>query len=232
MKNLTNALILLGFVLGLSACARGLTPQERQMTTELMGQSIDAERARWIEFGVIGMTSRTYPTRPQITCRERIGPAPTGPSFQGRTAGAVAWDHVLTSPDWTLPNYLEGYPNRINLVAAMFFAHEMVHIWQWQNREITGYSPFKGLSEHRPGIDPYLFDPEQEIQFLQMGYEQQAALVEEFICCRTLAPDAPRTQRLYDTLSQAMPVTHPAQTPRPREVYGVDPNADLRGVCD
>jgi hypothetical protein len=114
----------------------------------------------------------------------------------------------------------------------MYFAHEMTHVWQWQNRATTGYSPFRGLAEHKPGVDPYLFDPTEEIKFLEMGYEQQASLVEEFICCRTLAPDAARTHRLYETLAAVMPVQHPTQTPRPVEVLGVHEDADLLGICD
>jgi len=197
-----------------------------------MGDTLISSDVQMFELGVIGTTTRTYAARPQITCREKIAPEPSGPTIQTRTAGAVAWTHVLTNPDWTLPDYAQGYPEKINLVAAMFFAHEMVHIWQWQNRDTTGYSPFRGLAEHKPGVDPYLLDPSQEITFLEMGYEQQAALVEEFICCRTLAPDAPRTERLYGVLSQVMPVQHPSQTPRPDQVFGVSEGTDLVGICD
>ncbi|MEL6957582.1 MAG: hypothetical protein AAGL89_01365 [Pseudomonadota bacterium] len=209
-----------------------MTQSERLLMGDLTGDALDLSEVRLIEVGVIGAWTRDYPARPQVTCRERIAPPPDGPTITTRTAGAVAWDHVLLNPDWTIPDYADGYPERINLVAAMFFAHEMVHIWQWQNREVTGYSPFRGLAEHRPGVDPYLFDPEQQIPFLEMGYEQQASLVEEFICCRTLAPEAARTERLWRTLSEALPVTHPTQTPRPTEVLGVYENADLDGVCD
>lgn len=223
--------ILLALLL-LTACARGLTDGERLLTRDIMGDTFIPNDARMLEAGFIGMTSRTYPARPQTTCREKIAPEPNGPTIQVRTAGAVAWTHVLTSPDWTLPDYADGYPDRINLVAAMFFAHEMTHIWQWQNRASTGYSPFRGLSEHKPGADPYLFDPNETFSFLDLGYEQQASLVEEFICCRTLAPDGARTQRLYDALSSVMPVQHPSQTPRPTEVFGVDQSTDIIGICD
>ena len=144
----------------------------------------------------------------------------------------MAWTHVLSNPDWTLTDYAPEYPEEFNIVAAMYFAHEMTHIWQWQNRDKTGYSPFRGLAEHKPGVDPYLFDPDEEIRFLDMGYEQQAVLVEEYICCRTLAPEAERTQRLYEVLSAVMPVQHPTQTPKPLQVFGVDENANLVGICD
>lgn len=216
----------------LTGCARGLTDGETALMAEVMGGTFNPDQARLREVGVIGMTTQTYPVRPRVTCQSRIHAPPAGPTFQTRTAGAVAWTHVLTNPDWTLPDYLAGYPDRINLVAAMFFAHEMTHIWQWQNRALTGYSPLRGAAEHRPGTDPYLFDPDQDMTFLDMGYEQQASLIEEFICCRTLAPDAARTQRLYDVVSQVMPVQHPRQTPRPSELLGIDEGADLAGICD
>ncbi|MBT8410611.1 MAG: hypothetical protein KJP02_02280 [Octadecabacter sp.] len=216
----------------LAGCARGLTEPETVLMSELMGDTFDPAEARLLEVGVIGMRTRTFPVRPQVTCQSRIQRPLEGPTFQTRTAGVVAWTHVLTNPDWTLPNYLSGYPERINLVAAMYFAHEMTHIWQWQNRALTGYSPLRGAAEHRSGTDPYLFDPDQDITFLDMGYEQQASLVEEYICCRTLAPEAARTQRLYGVLSQVMPVQPPSQTPRPAEVLGVDPAANIAGICD
>ena len=202
------------------------------MIGQIMGDTLNTNDVRLLEVDVINMTTRIYPTRPQITCREKIAPPPTGPTIRTRTAGAVAWTHVLTIPDWTTPNYVSGYPEKINLVGAMYFAHEMTHVWQWQNRTITGYSPLRGLAEHKPGIDPYLFDPAEEIHFLAMGYEQQASLVEEFICCRTLAPAAPRTERLYQALSAVMPVQDPIQTPRPVEILGVHKDAELVGICD
>jgi hypothetical protein len=138
----------------------------------------------------------------------------------------------LANPDWTVPDYAPDYPDAIHLHAALYFAHEMTHIWQWQNRDITGYSPITGAFEHQPRVDPYLFDPDEETDFLSMGYEQQAALVEEFVCCRTPAPTAPRTQRLYDTLSAVMAVQHPTQTPVPLQVTDVYENANLVGICD
>ncbi|MCF2905488.1 hypothetical protein L0666_10845 [Octadecabacter sp. CECT 8868] len=223
--------ILMAFLI-LCGCARGLSDGERALMSPIMGDTFVAEDARLMEVGVIGMVTRTYPTRPQTTCRERINPPPTGPTIQTRTAGAVAWTHVLTNPDWTLPDYAPRYPEAINLSAALYFAHEMTHIWQWQNRATTGYSPFRGLAEHKPGADPYLLKADSEVAFHDLGYEQQAVLIEEFICCRTLAPNGARTERLYETLSAVMPVQHPTQTPKPDEVFGVYEDADLRGVCD
>lgn len=52
-------------------------------------------------------------------------------------------------------------------------AHELIHVWQYQN----GMSAFTYLIRER-GL--YGYDPEYD-QFNTMGYEQQAALVEDYV---------------------------------------------------
>lgn len=218
-------------LLTLAGCGRALTGGEEALVAELMGPTLDTGEVRMLEAGFIGLTTQTYPARPRVTCREKIAPPPRGPTVQVRTAGAVLFDHVLSAPDWTLPDYLPGYPDRINLVAAMYFTHEMAHIWQWQNREITGYHPLRGAAEHRGGADPYLFDPEDRTPFLDLGYEQQASLVEEYVCCRTLDPTGARTQRIWERLSAVMPVAPPGTAPRPIAVSGLHEETDIDGIC-
>ena len=88
----------------------------------------------------------------------------------------------------------------------MLFAHEMTHVWQWQNRKRTGYTPLKAATEHQTHVDPYLIDPDTSAQFLDHGYEQQGAIVEEYVCCQLLDPEAPRTARLRAMISEAMPI--------------------------
>ena len=101
---------------------------------------------------------------------------------------------------------MPGWPDRIDLYDAMLFAHESVHAWQWQNRDRTGYTPLKALREHSNSADPYLFDDSTERSFLDYGFEQQGSIVEEYVCCHLLDPDAPRTRRLRDMIAQHMPV--------------------------
>ena len=219
------ALILL---LLIAACGRPLTPTEARFAAELHGGQINAGAVRLHKVPV-GFVSRTYPTRPQVACRERIQPPPQRATFEATTAGVVLGNQALVDPDWFLDDYLVGYPERIDLIAAMFFAHEMTHVWQWQNRARTGYSPLRAAAEHVPGADPYLFDPEARLGFLDFGYEQQAAIVEEYVCCRTLAPEGARTERLAALLRQAMPLQSALP---PDEVILPWAEADLSGICD
>lgn len=221
-------LLLLSALVLVAGCSRGLTPGEAAFAARLFGPETAASRIRLTEAGPVGAFSATYPTRPATTCRERILPPPEGDTFETRTAAVALWDHVLTSPDWYLDDYLPGWPGQMNLVAAMFFAHEITHVWQWRNREQTGYSLARVATEHRAVEDPYLFDPHDGRRFADYGYEQQASLVEEYVCCAAVAPGGARTARLRDLLAEALPLQ---SLPVPDRVLIPYPEADLSGIC-
>ena len=99
------------------------------------------------------------------------------------------------------------------------------------NRDLTGYHPLKAAAEHGDGEDPYLFDVTIEHDFLDYGFEQQGAIVEEYVCCRALAPDAARTQRLHDMLAGVFPVSSLPQS-RAHDVLLPWKDAELQGICD
>jgi len=218
-------------ILLLVACGRPLTPSEAAFMADLQGDALDTAPIRIVENPLIGTITLRYPARPATTCRERIFPAPQGDIVEGRVAGMVLFNRLHVRPDINLPDYTLMPDGRRHLAAAMFFAHEMTHIWQWQNRAITGYHPLRAAREHALIDDPYRFDPQSEIPFLAYGYEQQASLVEEYVCCRTLDPQGARTTRLEALLSQAMPVT-PLQS-RADGIVTVLPWAGVqtRGIC-
>ena len=73
-------------------------------------------------------------------------------------------------------------------------------------------------------IDP-LFDPTLRRQFLDYGFEQQGAIVEEYVCCRALDPAGARTQRLFDLISDVMPLV---PLPEGREADVILPWADVQ----
>lgn len=198
---------------------------------DLQGDQFDPGPVRILENGFIGTTSREFPARPQTTCRERILPPPEGPTVTGSTAGIVFFQHVHASHRFYLTDYIARRDGRLNLVAAMFFAHEMTHVWQWQNRERTGYHPTRAFAEHLRTADPYLFDGESENAFLDYGYEQQASLVEEFVCCMALDPDGARTARLRALLEEEMPVAQDLPLIEQVEVLVPWEGVERRGIC-
>lgn len=190
----------------IAACGRPLTLGEREFMAGLQGESFDPGPVRIGGNRLVGAFEQTYPVRPRNTCRERISPPPKGATFTGSTAGITLFQHVHTRPDVYRKDYVTRPDGAVNLAAAMFFAHEMTHVWQWQNRSVTGYHPFRAFAEHLDTEDPYLFDGDSRQRFLDFPYEQQASLVEEYVCCRALDPRGSRTARLERLLRQNMPL--------------------------
>jgi hypothetical protein len=204
-------LILLCLTLTLAACGRPLTQAEAAYMAALQGDTFDPAPVRITENPFVGLVTLRYPARPQTTCRERVSPPPDTPIVEGRVAGMVLFNTLHVREDVFVPDYARMPDGRHHLYAAMFFAHEMTHIWQWQNRALTGYHPLRAAQEHARIDDPYLFDPDATQPFLSYGYEAQASLVEEYVCCRAVDPRGARTARLERLIGEVMPVT-PWQT--------------------
>lgn len=216
-------------ILLLAACGRPLTGPERSFAAALFGDSLHPGPITITETPLVGLTERTFRVRPRTTCQQRILPPPEGETFTTRTAGIAAFETLLVRPGWYLDSYLPQDARPVSLVAAMFFAHEMTHIWQWQNRERTGYHPLRAAVEQRLP-DPYLFELDEIPRFLGFGFEQQASIVEEYVCCRALDPGGDRTERLHALVSQELPLT---DLPRSREYDLRLPWDDLdpTGIC-
>ncbi|MCY4306259.1 MAG: hypothetical protein OXC62_16010 [Aestuariivita sp.] len=229
-----NMQVLISLILALSflnACGRPLTESERIFAQDIHGSSIDLNRVSVAPSILVGMIKFRRPVRPRITCKERIFPPTEAEFIEGSPAAAVYFNSILFRMDWYRENYLPNYPDSYSLPVAMLLAHELTHVWQWQNRDLTGYHPLKALSEHAILDDPYLFDNSINKQFLDYGFEQQGAIVEEYICCRSIAPAGSRTQRLHAMLSKVFPVSMiPDQSQR--DISLPLDKAELTGVCD
>ncbi|NBC95059.1 MAG: hypothetical protein GVY27_01745, partial [Deinococcus-Thermus bacterium] len=105
------------------------------------------------------------------------------------------------------------------------------HIWQWQNRAETGYHPLKAAAEHTASDDPYLFDPDTQTRLLDHPFEQQAVIVEEYVCCAALDPEAPRTEALLRLVRQPFPEAA-ARARVSREAVRLPwRGAETRGIC-
>ncbi|MGR3485687.1 MAG: hypothetical protein ACU0BF_10115 [Paracoccaceae bacterium] len=220
---------MLSSLLLLTACtSRPLTPAEVDLVAGIHGPSLNVAPVRITDAPVVGMTVREFPRRPRTTCRERMLPVDDAPTFQARTAGVVIEETAYMRPEYALPDYAAdtaaGAPS---LPAIMFFVHEMTHVWQWQNRAVTGYSPARAATEHVGPQDPYLFDDASGRRFLDYPFEQQASLVEEYLCCAIVDPGGARTARLRALVGQALPLTRVPDA----AALPWDRPADLDGAC-
>ena len=214
----------------LSACGRPLTDNEVAFARTIHGDTLNVAKVRlWDDFPARSVTFKRK-ARPRTTCREKIVPPATTEIVTARPAAVALWNRVWFVEDWYLDDYLPEYPDKIGLVAAMLLSHELTHVWQWQNRKLTGYTPLKAAREHRVSDDPYLFDVENTQAFLDFGYEQQGSIVEEYVCCRALDPQGARTERLHSLISEVMPVT---ALPQSREFAVRVPwdGVEVAGIC-
>ena len=214
----------------LVACGRPLTQNERAFLSTIHGNTLNMDAVRLHDGAPTRSVTFRRKARPRTTCRELILPPAEEAIVTTKPAAVALFNTILFDEDWYLDDYLPDYPDTLGLVAAMLLAHELTHIWQWQNRRTTGYNPLRAALEHGGGADPYLFDIETLPRFNDFAYEQQGSIVEEFVCCRALDPTAERTQRLHALISQVMPVAPLPQSPESdvRVPWdGVEPD----GIC-
>ena len=202
----------------LASCGRPLTGNERAFLDSIHGDTLDMDAVRLHDGAPTRAVTFRRKARPRTTCRELILPPPTDAIVTTKPAAVAVYNTILFDKDWYLDDYLPEYPEKIGLIAGMLLAHELTHIWQWQNRATTGYSPLRAASEHSLR------------KFGEFGYEQQGSIVEEFVCCRALAPQAPRTKRLHGLISQVMPVAPLPQT-RQSDVRLPWDGVALKGIC-
>ena len=214
----------------LCSCGRPLTETEEAFIQGLQGEQLDTSRVRLVKGAPVAAVTFRRKARPRVACRERIMPPIKEEIVTSKPAAVTLFNRVYFVKNWYLDDYLRDYPERLYLVESMLLAHEMTHVWQWQNRARTGYSPMRAAAEHGSVDDPYLFDLDEAPDFLSYGFEQQGAIVEEYVCCRALAPDAARSKRLHTMLSGAFPVSD-LPTVRESDVYLPWRGAELEGIC-
>lgn len=216
--------------LTLAACGRPLTPGEMAFTATLQGDGPHISVAR-LSDGLATAAPRTIPAPPRLTCQQRIYPPPSGDTIRVGTQAMVIFNDIYLRPEVYLDDLMSQYPAKVYLPDAMLLAHEMVHVWQWQNRDQTNYHPLKAAFEHFGGRDPYLFDPETTAPFQSFAYEQQGAIMEEYVCCKALAPNADRTRRLHDMLAEVFDLP-PLAAPLAAEIYLPWRGVEVDGICD
>lgn len=222
--------ILLFCLLLLAACSRPLSDNERAFLTTIHGDTLNMDRVRLHDGAPTQAVTFRRKPRPRTTCRELILPPAKDEIVTSKPAAVALYNRVLFDKDWYLEDYLPDYPDTVGIIAAMLFAHEITHVWQWQNRATTGYSPLRAGAEQITSPDPYLFETTEQRRFGDFGFEQQASIVEEYVCCRALAPLAPRTERLHRLIGQVMPVA-PLPQSREWDVRLPWKDVELRGIC-
>lgn len=94
-------------------------------------------------------------------------------------------------------DFAPGFPNIVNVTELGLLAHELVHVWQHQNRCRTGYS-LLAIALERLRIDkPYEYQIVPGKSFLDYRFEQQGAIMQTYVMLAfsTADPEALRQHR-------------------------------------
>ncbi len=195
-------------LIALAACSRPLTPNEAAFARDLFGDQINLKRARIAHFPGYVPPPRPLPEEATVlvgterACvRERVPIGEREPPSAFALWNLMQFDATLYANDLALQ-----YPERVRFPTTFLLAHELTHVWQWQNRAESGYSPFWGIWEALSLTDPYFSDREDAPEFLAFGFEQQAAMITDFVCFTASNPDHPRRQELRELLLPVLPV--------------------------
>lgn len=196
---------LCAILLLLTACSRPLTPSETAFANDLFGPSLDTSKVRVTQGLGIAPLYRTIPGEVQLvegtdraclrTPQPRGAQPPQAFAFRNR----LHFDTGLYSSDMA-----PQWPEAMRVPQALILAHELTHAWQWQNREVTGYTPLRAAAESIEFADPYF--SEGQAAFYSFGYEQQAAIVEDYVCFAFANPNHPRRFELRAILEPVLPV--------------------------
>ncbi|MDA8586248.1 hypothetical protein N9L47_08240 [Rhodobacteraceae bacterium] len=191
----------------LAACARPLTEAEERMAQDVFGPTLDTSKIRIANGAGILPPIKTRVTniiRVTGTDEACLRVAQTQGERQPSQAFAIGnrlhFHTGLYSSDMVL-----AWPGPLRFPQALVFTHEIAHAWQWQNRARTGYTPFRAGLESLQLVDPY-FAPPGEAPFFSFGYEQQAAIIEDYICFIFANPNHPRRYELRAILEPVFPV--------------------------
>ena len=191
--------------LALAGCARTLTPAEKAFANDLFGPSLDTSKVV-IAHG-LGLTP-LYKTKPGTVrlvegtdkaCLRTPQPRGAQPPQAFAYKNRMHFDDQLYSSDMVI-----DWPGKLRVPQALILAHELTHVWQWQNRRRTGYSPARAAAESWELADPYFSD--EEGAFFDFGFEQQAAIVEDYVCFAFANPNHPRRDELRQILSPVFPI--------------------------
>ena len=188
----------------LAACTRPLSDREAAFAGALFGDSLDPAEVRVTQgLGLAPLVrtkvAATYRVDPPEGACVRT-PSPVRPPPR---AFALA-NRVHFTTDLYSSDMMAGWPDGLRVPHALTMAHELVHVWQWQNRARTGYRPWRAAAESLRIADPYFYGATGE--FARLGYEQQAALVEDWLCFAVLDPGNPRKAELEETLAPVFPL--------------------------
>ncbi|POF34662.1 eCIS core domain-containing protein [Roseibium marinum] len=145
-----------------------------------------------------------------------------------KPAAVTLGNTIYFTRDRYAADFAQGYPREIMVNDLALLAHELMHVWQHQNRKQTGYSLLKVASEHLAYKDPYDYRLRPGKSFLSYRYEQQAEIVECYVVLRFLDRTSVAYRRHRDQIAEVLDLEDLNET---LERFGVSGKAQKGKSC-
>ena len=194
----------------LAACSRPLTPLEERFAQDIFGETLDTSVIRVSRgFGLTPPPTKmpeevhVFGVNPEA-CLRIPRPASDRPPPQA----FALWNRMHFGGELYSGEMAAPWPYALRFPNAMILAHELTHVWQWQNRKMTGYTPLRAATESWTAGDPYFWEAGERPAFLSFGYEQQASIVEDYLCFTFANSDHPQREELRVLLEPLFPVVN------------------------
>ncbi|MGR3344618.1 MAG: hypothetical protein ACU0DI_15610, partial [Paracoccaceae bacterium] len=207
MRSVCWSGVFLVAALVLSACGRPLAEGERALAHDVFGAGLELGDIRVAAgLGLAAPPAQTAPRpgqrihRPGACARDAPDPK------RGPPPAFAAYQTMHVTRRFYAPDMAAGWPDAAPLPEALILVHELGHVWQWQNRARTRYAPLRAALESLFNADPYFYDPADGKSFLDYSFEQQAALIEDYLCYALVDARAPHRAELRAILAPHFPV--------------------------
>lgn len=205
IKNILLKAILLISLAAISGCAgRSMTASEIAYAGSISGLHLNLEKIRFVKGVKFGLSRIRREILSDENVKNQISKNGTSQNQLIFSVEKFVSDERAIALGNTVffgsEVYEDDYSTAQISTNRWLMAHEIVHIWQWQNRAVVGYSLGKVFLEHLIyRSEVYEYTLVNRKAFLDYRFEQQAAIVQCYVALRETRPNSAITRR-YETL--------------------------------
>ncbi|MEJ8561651.1 DUF4157 domain-containing protein [Yoonia sp. GPGPB17] len=200
--------------INLSACGRPMTDGETLYAQSILTRDIALDTARFSGSDNLRFRRAIRQLREEGEIETLSRDLSEGSFEKDKSLLASALPELFGAPAMAVGNtvffnrdrYVDDFSTTAYRDDLWLMAHELVHVWQWQNRDEVGYSFSKIVSEHlNYGDAVYYYQLETGKAFTDYRFEQQGAIVECYAQLLETQPNAATTKQHARLVEQVFP---------------------------
>ncbi|WP_422375004.1 hypothetical protein [Roseibium sp.] len=199
--------------LALSGC-RSLTANEKNFTSRIYAGQLNTGK---IEIYSPGQSSKDSNDRLKGTLAKEIAQTKSlkrtgltnselleraSAELRSRPEALVIHNRIYYKSGSYRADFAEGFPTRVRVDELGLLAHEIMHVWQYQNRDRTGFTLLAVAMEHVRFRDPYAYTIVPGKRFLSYRFEQQGKMVQDYVVLSYSQPNSAKLKSLRNLLSE------------------------------